>query len=365
MEQSIISSQRTYLINHVQGLLAESEPHSVAFVLRILGSGYSSDIPYEKLLAALSGDVAYEGFPVVASLGYILGVRTPIPQAQTSSFIAGASRLTTRSESGLKALVADDVAILGIASGLALLKENEPEGVEGVQEWLLEIVNHPQRAKLWSYRMRDLAGDLLDSKGRLRVSVDEDSVDTAALELVLRHTWPQGFESVATPSENYSQLLQALVSIKPKEGDEVEKVAVWLKALDLVIQYLTAATLPDYDRTALSNLETVKEKLERKAVKKAKRRLWLSFIVLLLMYAAIAASIYYLTWNVMEQWIYILSWLPMVFVYGYLVATLREFTPLQIYSQLVEKYKQRLYEEFGFDLTTYEKAKSIASIERP
>jgi hypothetical protein len=245
------------------------------------------------------------------------------------------------------------------------LEQNEHEDVEAVQAWLLEIINHPPRAKLWSYRTRDLAGDLLDGKGRLRVSVDEGNIDAAALEIVLGHTWPDVFgKSSPRTTENYHQLLQALLLVRPRDGDEVEKIAVWVKALDLTVQFMTAATLPDYDRTALSNLDTVKEKLDRKAVTLARRRLWFSFFILLLVYTAIVTSIYYLTWDVMEQWIFILSILPVVCVYGYFVATLREFTPAHIYAQLVQRYKWRLYKEFGFDLGTYEKAKSIASIER-
>jgi Mitochondrial calcium uniporter len=366
IEQQIISSQRILLITHIKRMLAESEPHSAAFVLRILHNDSSLNLQNPNLIDTLASDVAYEGFPGVSGLGYMLGTEDLILQIHAASFLNGVGRLVIRSEAAIKNLAVDDVAILGLAIGLSIVKHRELEGIDAAQKWLIDIIDITPRTRLWSHRLRELAGDLLDCKGRLRVSIDQDDIDAKALEVVLRSTWPDEYEQVTSPSDKYYvRLLQELLSVRPQEGDEVEKVAVWLKALDLTVQYLTAASLPAYDRVALSNLETIKDTLDRKAIRRTRFILWLSFIIFLIVSIILALLVYYLTWSVIEPWIFVIGLLVGVCEYGYFVVTLRELNPANFFEQLEIKQRQKLYNEFGFDSAAYEQGKNLAEIEQP
>ena len=362
MGQPILSHQRSLLIKHIQDLLANSEPHSVAFTFHILGDEYAQDFSHNKLLSSLSGDVVYEGYPQVASLGYALRTDDSSAGANATAFLTGLNRLINRSEAGLRSLAGDDVAIIGIANGLTLIKQIHPEEIDTAQKWLIHIIDTQAKAKLWSYRMRDLAGDLLDGRGRLRTNVGIEDFSAHALELVLRNRWPEVYKQVPPPeSQYYEKLLKSLLTISLDESVELEKAAVWLKALDLSKDHLIGAVLPRYDKSALTALEKIKNRIDEKASRRAKRRLWFSFGLLLLVYAALALLTYRLGWGIMEVWTYFIGAFALLCSYGYFVITLREFTPANIYEQFKRKQREKLYDEFNFDLPAYEDLAELAT----
>jgi hypothetical protein len=98
----------------------------------------------------------------------------------------------------------------------------------------------------WSNRARQLAADLLDSAGRLRAD-PQGSVDAMATDLVLRQCWPGAFATV-TPiaAERRQDLMAALLSSANPASGELERAAIWLAALDLLVRRMSAELVPDF-----------------------------------------------------------------------------------------------------------------------
>lgn len=246
MEQELLSARRSQLVKIIRDSFQNCEPHSQAFALRILGAEYESEIMWQLDVDSMLSGVAYGGYPEIASLGFALGADHALNFDYESPFWAGVNRLRQRVEKGLVALSADDVAILGIADGLSRTTlERYGNEVTAAKTWLVQIIDRTAKRELWLSRMRDLAGDLLDSKGRLRVSPNSQDTDTNALEIVLRSVWPNQFSQTSIPSrKSQREILKALlVAHAPQDGD-LEQVVVWLRAIDLLVDHACEALLP-------------------------------------------------------------------------------------------------------------------------
>lgn len=232
--------------------MGDARAHAGAFVERIL-----ENTRWHPDLAAASTQsstdqidlVAYGGAPEAARLGYMIGgaTREAITSSLVSAFLGAVSRLRGRPMPGMSALTGDDVAILGVADGLARLAALGEMQDPTIATWFVDIVERAPVAPSWSRRMRILACDLLDGRGRLRAGIDVHDVSALGLEIVLRETWPGAFQAVAPPDpELRSVLMEALlVEPAPSIGD-VELAAVWLAALGTLTRgaavSLTAST---------------------------------------------------------------------------------------------------------------------------
>ena len=146
--------------------------HSKGFVSRLLGL---EDI--KRLLntegfdlSSFSDGVKYEGFPYLGYLGFAMGIgiSTSLDQTVIDAFVLGLNRLQERSKSSLDEFLEDDVAVLGVADGIAKLFSRKVQSVSPLKSWLVGLLNGFAPRTLWSNRMRDLAADLLDERGRLR-----------------------------------------------------------------------------------------------------------------------------------------------------------------------------------------------------
>jgi hypothetical protein len=195
--------------------------------------------------------LAYEGYPRLVYLGFGIGATDSPAADAVQAFTAGLQHLRQRSEAGLATFIADDIAILGVADGIARLSGQPIPDLDNAREWVKGIADRPPAPAQWSTRMRALAGDLLDGRGRLKVSPDKSSVDALALELAIRDTWPHAFIGVAIlDDEQRGKLLQALLTeAAPQVGDS-ERAVVWLKALDLIIATAAKSLLPTVSDTA-------------------------------------------------------------------------------------------------------------------
>jgi len=201
--QALLQARRDELLV-VMRASAGQTLESKAFALRVLGSAAAGQVlgaeQSEFDLSATPEAMAYEGYPRLAYLGFGIGsADNPSTQA-VQAFIAGLGCLRQRSEASLGAFIADDVAILGIADGIAGVARSSGHttpDLEAAREWLKGIIDLSPAPAQWSARMRALAGDLLDGRGRLKVSPDKGEFDALALELVLRDTWPHAFSGVA------------------------------------------------------------------------------------------------------------------------------------------------------------------------
>ena len=254
MIQDILQQRRTALLKSIRDS-AGIVLHSDVWLMRVLdATTLQSVLPLERI-AALS-DIAgtsYEGFPRVAAMGFIIGAAEKPSDSLAQSFSEGISRLRQRSGSGQAPLTGDDLALLGLADGLAKLTEYSSIDVSDARLWLLKIIADTRESLQWSIRMRALAGDLLDHRGRLRVLSDHMSTDALALELVLRALWPQAFAGIPIP-EHQPQLLLKTLILDPSPDDS-ERSATWFRCLELVINDACTSfthTVSDSSRVLLS-----------------------------------------------------------------------------------------------------------------
>lgn len=161
-----------------------------------------------------------------------------------------ADRLRGRSRSGRDPLGSDDLALLGIAAGIA--KADDTDGMNAERRtWLRDVANENIEPNAWSNRVRQLAADLLDGAGGLRADPQGSAV-VLATDLVLRKRWPGAFVTVPPLSvEQLRDLMTALLSSpSPAEG-ELERAAIWLSALDLLVNRISAELVPDFDSLAV------------------------------------------------------------------------------------------------------------------
>lgn len=276
--QAILQERKEHLFSVVRASFGKNL-QSDAFAVRVMGmstiaqvvggSGFNS-------FPSTPDEIIYHGVPRIACVGFGIGAEKSVPDDIVNSFIVGLGRLQHRSDNNQKILAIDDLALLGIADGIAQLKGRDSNRLDPTRSWLLQIIEGTVFPNHWSNRMRSLAGDLLDNRGRLRVQLDTADTDAMALELALRSSWPFAFR--ATP--NFSQdtlhtLLQALLVQSPPPKGDLEKAVVWLKALDVIVDFASHSLLPSISDTAriLSNVQHAlkrwrwEEKAQRRAAK--------------------------------------------------------------------------------------------------
>lgn len=97
-------------------------------------------------------------------------------------------------------------------------------------------------------------------------------------------------------------------------------------------------------------LERQKKPLDKKAKKKYKNLKISIASIILGYYILLTGSIFYFTWNVMEQYTFILSIIPIVISILYLLATEQTINPLKYLKIQQDNYVTKTYEEFDFDI---------------
>jgi hypothetical protein len=261
-KQAVVSMTKQYILterrNELEGIFQASfddaRLHSQAFSLRVLGFPLITENLGRDSFDFLTivDSVVYGGFPDVAYLGFGIGVytRNELSQQAVDAFVSGLERLQTRKGDRLIDFVSDDIAVLGVADGIAKLLTMHPDDVAPARDWLLTLLGKHLPGNVWSDRMRALAGDLLDDLGRLRAKVEGYDTDRLALELCLRASWPHAFRDSAYPDPQARNTLlkNLLVESAPPYGD-LERAAVWLKALDLLIDETVDTLTPSISDT--------------------------------------------------------------------------------------------------------------------
>lgn len=97
-------------------------------------------------------------------------------------------------------------------------------------------------------------------------------------------------------------------------------------------------------------LEKQRKPLERKAKKKYQNLKTLIGIFILAYYILLVVAIFYFTWDIMEQYTYILSIVPVVASIIYLLIAEQTINPLKYLKIQEERYLTQTYDEFNFDL---------------
>lgn len=230
----------------------QASGQSQGFALRILGvceslPGGGSTNAFN--LDAAADSAPYGGVPVAAYLGFGIGSRQDVPTSAGEAFSRSLERLRNRVGDRLDAFLADDLAVLGVADGVAVLGGTSQIASE-FGRWLSTLIHQQGSARFWSERIRALAADLVDERERLRSQVPASDLEALALELCLRRTWPHAFRNTPVPEREVQQtLMQGLLTEPaPKVGD-LERAVVWLCALNLLVEQAAMAVVPSVSET--------------------------------------------------------------------------------------------------------------------
>jgi len=344
MEEYILSEKQKMLMHVIKNSFEESQSHSKALAIRILGEQNLLDmnIEIDKLNIA---DAKYGGYPEVAALGFMFPIRENVKAEDINRFLDGLNRLKSR-PAKKQPFESDDVAILGFAEGLNYIMNCSPTTpVDEIKSWLLNIISSSQQTKTWTYRMRELAGDLLDRKNRLQVFDLNHNVDQEALEIAVRHTWQDKFLNISPLPQHYfenlfSRLLQSTLDL-----NDLEKAVCWLFAINMVIAQASKILFPisNKEKIAVDRLTIIKDKLERRAALEMKLALLVCGIFIFLYWISLILLTIIFSWDIMEPWV---TFLPVPFImisYLYFGLTKREFSPLSIYEKISnERIKKTL-----------------------
>ena len=120
---------------------------------------------------------------------------------------------------------------------------------------------------------------------------------------------------------------------------------------DIEKQFLRAKEDHLKEKKALKKtLERQKKPLDKKAKRKYKNLKTRLILVILGYYALLIGSIFYFTWNIMEQYTFILSIIPIVISILYLLTAEQTISPLKYLKMQQAKYFEKNYKEFDFDI---------------
>ena len=349
---------RAALTKKIRDSISECQLHSLAFARRICDDALAVETGLATALG-ISDDTAYGGFPEVASLGYQLASSQTRSEELELRFLDGIKRQQNRSEKALEALSSDDVALLGIADGISAIRKYFPESeMHQIQEWLLDLINKEPKRNLWTSRLRDLAGDLLDRLGRLRTPPPWSNLSSATLELVLRASWPNEFIDVELPSRDvYKEIFTDLMKRGMPTAEQVEEITVWIRSFDLLVQQNSESLFPrsESEKIAISMLEAIKEKFDLLAHRNTRIRIAVGLLIIIPVWTGLFLVKESLPKILQDRFDFLVGFVSLIGAYLYYALTQREINPKEIYSQMYEKQKLILYRRAGFDIEKYNK----------
>lgn len=355
MDNRFVSQTRQLLIDAVRKTVTESQVHSLAFALRICGTNLIQETGLEDVLSQMTGDAVYGGYPEVAGLGYKIAL-TNNDEKLLDTFLDGVRRQRSRSLKALDALSLDDIALLGFAEGLLVAKKaNHTLEVDDLQQWLFDLINLEPKRKIWTSRLRDLAGDLLDGKGRLHSLPDWTDNNAASLEIVLKDTWHEyQTSSDFLTIDFYQDLLSRLIKHANSKISQVEEIMIWLKALDLLIEQNSKFLFPKTD-TAISMLADVKKRIDLSALRNARLSLLIGSFVIVVINVVYFLAREQLAVKFQNRLDIILPVISVLAGYIYAAFTQKEMNPKEIFLQIFEKHKLKSYKKWGFDIEKFNK----------
>ena len=275
---ALLSMRLTELKAIVDASLSTADAASRGFAERIFAldnGGRSRTGPGMALTIGGAGeecaDLAYGGIPSLALLGFRMGSAAaagiPTP-GEASDFIAAVERLRGRPSKVQADLCNDDVALLGIADGIAAMVaqaggNSHHAPLREAVDWLVGLGDCSGAVPSWSRRVGWVAAELLDPRGRLRVEVAVDDPESMALDLCLRRGWTSAFKDAGQlAGELRRNLMVSLLTLpSPPPGDLV-RAAVWTFALSALTYEAVAVLVPDVDEV-VRRLEATQGGLKR------------------------------------------------------------------------------------------------------
>lgn len=221
-------------------------PHIDAFAVRLLGMPTIHRIaPCFRLEPQIDASaLRYGGFPQIACLGFASAI-DDLPYEAGNEFVDGIRSLRSRPRRSRNDFMSDDIAVLGVAEGLARVPKGSQPGLEDLCEWVSGVADQRPTGEQWPVRLRALAADILDGRGRLRTTATGDNPDSMGLEIALHCAYPHMFVSTPTPSEDeLGKLLRSLISDPAPSLGELDRAAVWLAAVDNLVDLASGSLLP-------------------------------------------------------------------------------------------------------------------------
>jgi len=364
----MVSINASYLLSELNERLGVSlneslndlEPHIFAFIHKIFSSNKElTDVLHKEIkrISEQESIVVYGGYQNVAFLGFVISSEIPYPDNFSKLFIDGLIRLIGRSGSGIDLIKSDDIALLGIIIGLTKIDIESIQiqsQVLEAQNWLINIIA-TSNGHNWTSRLRDLAGDLLDQKGRLRTSPDTSDLLVCALEIVIRKFWKSQFlPGEKLTKEFYIEFIQKLLLAHENTFNEPEKTTVCLQAIDILTNEIAETFFDKPNKAAVNLLGKIKSKIEITARRQARILQIIPFSIMLIIYGILIALVFKKTWDVMEQWTFIVGIGILVIEHLIFIATLQEINPKAIYEKLLEYRTKQLLKKFDFNLNEYE-----------
>lgn len=225
-----------------------ASPQTQAFVLRILmgipqlRSGVMLP-PFD--LAGTIETSRYGGTPAISYIGFGIGASgaNAISGDIALSYFSLIERIQGRSTHANLALASDEVTLLGIADGLSVCREIDGRRFLALSRWLVPLIDG-RRANGRSDRLRDLAADLLDRRGRLHTKPDQADLEAQCVDLCLRAVWKLPFESVTTTSARELLAVYNVVAmgVDSPIGD-IERASIWLCAMNALLSRTSSSPL--------------------------------------------------------------------------------------------------------------------------
>lgn len=238
----LVALRRETLLHVIERSRDGASYQSAGLATRLLRSApravrEPAEFDLEPALSALQ----YQGYPPIAYVGYAIGGGAS-PEA-VAPFCARLTAVLDRDGATLAEMLADDAAFLGVADGVASVKTDEGEGLRD------RLVQAAETVRLGPLsRLRALALELLDPRGRLSVKLEGAGANHAALDLVCRQCWEAPYRTVEplAPEARVELLTQILSLPPPAEGD-LERAAAWLVALDALVSEAARSAVPTTD----------------------------------------------------------------------------------------------------------------------
>ena len=272
--QELLFQRRKQLRDAISDVLSSPIMHTNAFIARVLGETTVRSLRADVELidpAATAHDGRYQGYPWLAAAGYTIGSRSIVSDILSTEFLAGLTRLRQRSGDGQEMLIGDDIGLLGIADGIHRLGGQANAEVEASRIWLLNLLQTPRRSSTWTYRLHELATELLDNRGRLQVQVNASDTRVLAPELVLRSIWPQCFQRSPPLAQGEREALAKLLLMQHDIPNEPEEASIWLRCLDILADEASLSLVPSSSDT-VRMLLNIQHSLKRWVWRERSRR---------------------------------------------------------------------------------------------
>ena len=241
----LVAYRRATLSHIVEHSLDGASFQSAGFAIRLLrSSSQACHEPIEFDLNTALEALQYQGYPPLAYVGYAIGEGAD-PTA-VEPFFDRLSGVLDRDGQTLAELLADDAAFLGVSDGVAALADDE--GRE-LGNRLLKSAESNRGAS--PSRLRSLALELLDPRGRLAVKLEDPTLDPTMLDLACRQCWPMLYNGVESlKPENRALHLAELLSLSPPVEGDLERAAAWLAALDALVSEAAKDAMPTVNDVA-------------------------------------------------------------------------------------------------------------------